>query len=294
MFVNPVFEEVNGLTKVDLHVHTTHSDGLLTPAQVVDLAEEKGLQAIAITDHDVLSGIQEAIESSKEKNLEIIPGVEISTIWGDQEVHILGYLIDVTNSHLQKSLKKQREVKNLRNRMMIQKLNELGISITLEEILDRKQNESDENVGRPHIAEVLIAKGIVQSMEEAFERYLGRGGLAYVIPERISSMEAVKLIRKSGGVPVIAHPGLYPQDDFIHKLVTAGLGGIEVNHPDHSEKDRYKYLKLAEKYDLIKTAGSDFHGERNGVYHHADLATCTVPYDQVIKLKQWVSQSKEQ
>lgn len=282
-------EEVSILTKVDLHVHTTHSDGLLTPAQVVELAKEKGLQAIAITDHDVLTGIPEAREVGKAKGIEVIPGVEISTRWENQEIHILGYFIDLDHSQLRKALKKQREVRSLRNEMMVQKLNELGISITLDEVLDRKREKgSDKNVGRPHIAEVLIDKGIVQSMEEAFERYLGVEGLAYVTPERISAIEAVELVRNSGGVPVIAHPGLYSQDDLIPKLVEAGLGGIEVNHPDHSKADRQKYLEFAEKYNLITTAGSDFHGKRNNVYHHADLATCTVAYDQVVKLKQEV------
>ena len=149
-----------------------------------------------------------------------------------------------------------------------------------------KRKKDKRNVGRPHIAEVLIAKGIVQSMDEAFDQYLGKEGIAYVNPDRISTIEAVKLIKSGRGVAVIAHPGLYQKDDVIPLLVQEGLDGIEVDHPDHTKEDRARYLKMAEEYDLIATAGSDFHGERNGSMHHADLGTCTVPYQQVNKLKE--------
>lgn len=274
------------MKRADLHVHTTHSDGRMTPEQVVHYAKKKGLQAIAITDHDIVTAIAEAEKVGKENQIEIVPGVELSTLWEDQEIHILGYFVDIHNPALLKALKKQRQVRELRNQLMVKKLQELGIPITLEEVLERKKHTTRKNVGRPHIAEVLIAKGIVHSMEEAFDRYLGRDGLAYITPDRISPMEAVEMIRNSGGISVIAHPGIYHKDHLIPVLVEEGLSGIEVDHPDHTNEDRERYLKIAEKYQLIATAGSDFHGERNGTMYHADLGTCTVSLLQVNKLKQ--------
>lgn len=274
------------MKRADLHVHTTYSDGKMTPEQVVYFAQKKGLQAIAITDHDIVDAVEEAEKIGKENQIEIVPGVEISTLWENQEVHILGYFVDIHDAVLLEALEKQREVRHLRNHMMIEKLQELGISISLAEVIERKKDADKRNVGRPHIAEVLIAKGVVQSMDEAFDRYLGRDGIAYLTPDRISPMEAVKLIKSSQGVAVIAHPGLYQKDEIIPLLVKEGLDGIEVNHPDHTKEDRTRYLEIAEKYELIATAGSDFHGERNGSMYHADLGTCTVPYLQVSKLKQ--------
>lgn len=275
------------MTKADLHVHTTHSDGLLTPEEVVRLAHERGLMAIAITDHDILSGISIAKQAGQMQHVEIIPGVEISTLSDGQEIHILGYFIDIDHPELNDLLLKQRNSRNLRNKMIIDNLVAHGIAITEKEVQAQKSVEDQEtNIGRPHIAEVLIAKGLAQTMDEAFEKYLGKNGLAYATPERISPVEAIRVIQEAGGVPVVAHPGLYEQDDLLPHLVDAGLKGIEVDHPDHTEEDRNKYLAFAEEYDLIVTAGSDYHGERNGIIHHADLATCTVPYIQVVKLKQ--------
>lgn len=272
--------------RVDLHCHTTASDGLLTPAQVVRLAKEVGLKAVAITDHDTVAGVEEARAAGAELGVEVVPGVEISTLWNGREIHMLGYFIDTQNPDLLKKLEAQRDVRKLRNRMMIEKLNELGIEITMQEVVAKKRGKAPGlNVGRPHIAEVLIDKGVVQSMDEAFDRYLGRDGLAYVTPERISPHDAIDLVHASGGVAVIAHPGLYEQDDLIPELARKGLNGIEVNHPDHPEQAKEKYEAMAEKYHLIATAGSDFHGERNGSMYHAQLGTCTVDYTHLIALK---------
>ncbi|SEN06974.1 PHP domain-containing protein [Lihuaxuella thermophila] len=270
--------------RVDLHCHTTASDGLLTPAQVVRLAKEAGLAAVAITDHDTVAGVEEAKQAGSELGVEVVPGVEISTLWNGREIHMLGYFIDTQHPDLLNKLKAQREVRKLRNRMMIEKLNELGIDITMEEV-EAKKRGPNLNVGRPHIAEVLIDKGVVQSMDEAFDRFLGRDGLAYVTPERISPQDAIELVHASGGVAVIAHPGLYERDELIPELVRKGLNGIEVNHPDHPEQAKERYRLLAEQYQLIATAGSDFHGERNGSMYHAPLGTCTVDYTSLTALK---------
>lgn len=279
-------EEAILVTRADLHVHTTHSDGRMTPEQVVEHARKKGLKAIAVTDHDIVSAVKAAQQMGEKYSIEIIPGIEMSTLWEDQEIHILGYFVDIYDPKLLEALDKQRDVRFLRNQMMIEKLQKIGIPITLEEVMERKIDNDQRNIGRPHIAEVLIAKGIVRTMDEAFDRYLGRNGQAYLTPDRISPVEAIRLIHQSGGVAVIAHPGLYQKDEIIPLFVEEGLDGLEVDHPDHTDEDRQRYQAIATRYQLIATAGSDFHGERNGSMYHADLGTCTVPYRQVEKLKQ--------
>ncbi|TCS94687.1 PHP domain-containing protein [Hazenella coriacea] len=272
---------------VDLHTHTTASDGLLSPTAIVHLAKEKGLRAVAISDHDTVTGIEEAQAAGEELGVEVVPGVEISSLWKDREIHMLGYFIDIHDPLLLKRLEAQRNVRQVRNQMMIDKLNQLGISITMDEVIAKSRSKKGTlNVGRPHIGEVLIEKGIVMNMNEAFDRYLGRDGQAYITPERITPHEAIDLIRKSGGVAVLAHPGLYDFDELISELVSRGLDGIEYNHPDHDEEAKDRYRAMADHWNLIYTAGSDFHGERHGSMYHADLGTCTVPYEQVKALKQ--------
>ncbi|MBA4493289.1 PHP domain-containing protein [Paenactinomyces guangxiensis] len=275
------------MERVDLHSHTTASDGLLRPDQVIQLAREVGLKAVAITDHDTVSGIEEAQEEGRKLGIKVVPGVEISTLWDGKEIHMLGYYIYPHDPELLKKLEDLRDVRKIRNQMMISKLNQLGIEITLEEVAEKSKRKAPGlNVGRPHIAEVLIDKGVVGSMDEAFDRYLGRDGLAYVTPKRITPFEAIDIIHGGGGVAVIAHPGLYEQDEVIPQLVECGLDGIEVNHPDHTEEAKRRYRGIAEKYHLIATAGSDFHGERNGSMYHAQLGTCTADYSRVKELKQ--------
>ncbi len=273
------------MSRVDLHAHTTASDGLFTPTQLVEHAKKVGLQGVALTDHDIVSGIEEALEAGKRWGIEVIPGVEISTLWEKKEIHILGYFIDTHSPKLLEQLHRQRQARQLRNQQMIKKLNELGIEIQMEEVLAKKRDDVS-NLGRPHIAEVLVDKGVVQTISEAFDKYLGeKTGIAYISPSRIDSFQAVDLIRESGGVPVLAHPGLYGRDELIPLLVERGLEGIEVRHPDHSAEDVKRYQRLAERYGLIPTAGSDFHGERQGAMYHADLGTCVVDMTQVERLR---------
>jgi 3',5'-nucleoside bisphosphate phosphatase len=274
------------MKRMDCHVHTTASDGIHSPSEVVRLARKAGLAAVAITDHDTVSGIDEAMEEGKRLGIDVVPGVEISTLWQGKEIHMLGLFLNHRDPFLTAKLEELRNVRVLRNRMMIKKLNQLGIDITLEEVEARKKGKADLNVGRPHIAEVLIEKGVVRTMNEAFDLYLGKDGKAYVTPDRISPMEAVNLIHRSGGAAVIAHPGLYGLDELIPLLVEKGLDGIEVNHPDHAEEDRERYYRMAIEYRLIATAGSDFHGERNGSMYHAPLGTCTVDVETILALRE--------
>jgi predicted metal-dependent phosphoesterase TrpH len=281
--------------KVDLHSHTTASDGVYPPSENVRRAKTAGLQAVGITDHDSVAGLGEAINEGKRIGIEVVPGIEISTSHEGQDIHMLGYFIDYENTSFLKRLEQLRDIRDKRNEMMVNKLQELGIKITLEEVNARKPGRKEgENIGRPHIAEVLMEKGIVSSLEEAFEGFLGREGKAYVNPPRIPPEEGMRIIRAAGGVPVLAHPGLYNDDELVVDLINNHrLQAIEVFHPDHSEEDEKRYRQLAERYLLIITAGSDFHGERNGTTFHAPIGTKTVSYEAVSQLKQLVDQQND-
>ncbi|HJV45690.1 MAG TPA: PHP domain-containing protein [Bacillota bacterium] len=270
---------------VDLHSHTTASDGTYAPAESVRRAKEKGLSALGITDHDTVAGIKEAIAAGIECGIEIVPGIEISTIANGKEIHVLGYYVDTEDEVFLQELKSLRNVRNRRNEMIIENLQKLGIDISLEEITKRKKMEEG-NIGRPHIAEVLIEKGVVSSLQEAFQFYLGKEGKAYANPPRISPEEAIDLVIRAGGVPVLAHPGLYQDNSLVERLIGYGLAGIEANHTDHTPEDVAYFTELGEKHQLIITAGSDFHGERNGSIFHGDLGTCTVDYEVVQRLKE--------
>jgi predicted metal-dependent phosphoesterase TrpH len=280
--------------KADLHSHTTASDGVCSPSENVRRAKAAGLQALGITDHDSVAGLKEAINEGNQIGVEVVPGIEISTSHQGQDIHVLGYFIDDGNESFLERLEQLRNVRDKRNEMMVNKLQELGIDITIEEVYARKQGRKEgENIGRPHIAEVLMEKGIVSSVEEAFHEYLGKEGRAYLNPPRISPEEGIQLIRAAGGVPVLAHPGLYDDDEMVIRLIEDhGLKAIEVYHPDHNEEEEKRYRRIAERYQLIMTAGSDFHGERNGTTFHAPIGTKTVSYDVVSNLKQLADQQK--
>lgn len=270
----------------DLHTHSTASDGLFSPKEIVVYAKEKGLSAVAITDHDAIGGYHEAAETGKELGIEVVPGVEISTLYDGTEIHMLGLWIDPNYPDLQKQLERQRNIRAERNKMVIKLLNQLGIQISLDEVLKKGEVQGKEvNVGRPHIAEVLVDKGFAVSVDEAFDLYLARGKMAYATPDRISPFDAIELIHEAGGVAVVAHPGIYDRDELLSKLIEAGLDGIEYHHPDHKEEEVEKYLTFAKEHHLLISAGSDFHGARQNIMYHADLGTCTVSKEQFEALK---------
>lgn len=273
------------MARVDLHSHTVASDGTFTVREVIERAKQKGLCALGITDHDTVAALPEALEEGKRLGVEIVPGVEISSVDEGKDVHVLGYYINIHDEKFLSYLEELRQVRSRRNRMIIAKLNELGIDITVEEVESRKKEQGG-NIGRPHIAEVLMEKGIVASMGEAFDKYLGFSGAAYVNPPRISPEEAIDLIKDAGGVAVLAHPGLYDKPDMVRRLIGHGLQGIEIHHPDNDEADRRLYGEMADEYGLVKTAGSDFHGMRNALIFHADLGTCTTTLDTVRHLRE--------
>ncbi|NOU84975.1 PHP domain-containing protein [Paenibacillus sp. LMG 31460] len=273
--------------EADLHTHTTASDGTQSPAANVQMAFDAGLGAIAITDHDTVSGVAEALLAGRELGIEVVPGVEISTVANGQDIHVLGYYMDIHNEQFLQRLSSLRETRDTRNNMIIERLQQLGLDITMAEVLREVENikSKGDTVGRPHIAAVLLNKGYVSSISEAFDRYLGTGAAAYANPPRIVPAKAIGWIQEAGGKAVLAHPGIYHDDALVEAIVHQGLDGIEVYHSDHTPEDEAKYLSLAQRSGLLITAGSDFHGERGGVVFHAPIGSRRIGIDVLQSLK---------
>ncbi|ADL07964.1 PHP domain-containing protein [Thermosediminibacter oceani] len=264
--------------KVDLHLHTTFSDGTLTPEQVVDKAFSLNLRAIAITDHDTVDGIVPAVERAKKyPMLEVIPGIEINTYYGE-EVHILGYYIDYLGNTLKSTLSALQEERINRIKKIIEKLQQLGIEISFEEV---QAKASGSSIGRPHVARVLIDKKIVSSVDEAFALYLDQGKPAYVPRQKLTPYFAVDLIKKCGGIAVIAHPGVLKKQEIVKSLINYGIQGIEVYHKEHDDERVKYYKKIAMKYGLLMTGGSDCHGVP------LLMGSRPVPYEYVVELKRF-------
>jgi len=247
---------------IDLHVHTNASDGTMTSAEVVSHAVEKGLKAIAITDHDTVDAVDGAVRAGQELSLEVVPGIEVSVDYHG-EMHILGYFIDVHNLELQGNLSLLRQYRDERNPRMIKKLRGLGFDITMDEVEDAAGGSV---IGRPHFALVMQRKGYVNSFEQAFNWYLGAGKTAYVKKERLTPKEGIALIRASGGIPVLAHPKYIKVDNsqlnsLVIELKGYGLLGIEGFYTTHTPEETRFYNDLATSNGLIVTGGTDFHGQ---------------------------------
>ncbi len=252
------------LSYVDLHCHSTASDGTCAPAEVVRLARRSGLTALVLTDHDTVGGVAEAAAEAEALGLGFLPGIEISAeIPGPGTLHILGYGVDPASPTLVELTRQLIEGRDNRNPRMVAKLNELGLDVTMAEW----EAESNGGVlGRPHLAAVLLRKGYVSSIKDAFNQYLGQGAAAYADKEKLTSGRALAMIRESGGLPVLAHAAQLRTgndgqlDTIVRGLVDQGLAGIEVFHSDHDAAWVGKTMALAERYHLLKTGGSDFHG----------------------------------
>lgn len=275
----------------DLHTHTQASDGLNTPSDNVAYAKEKGLSGLAITDHDTIAGVAEALEAGKQLNMIVIAGIEISTTFEGKDIHVLGYGIDIDDPILQERLALQREGRDGRNQVIVDKLTVLGMPLKLEDIrsdvlkLNSPKANVKNSIGRPHIAQAMVVKGYVDNVRQAFDLYLGEGKPAYAVIERISPNDAVKWIVEAGGVAVLAHPGLYRDDDLVLRILQDGdFKGVEVFHSDHTKAQETSYLSIAAKLNLTATGGSDFHGKRQGQLYHGDLGSRSVPMTQVEKL----------
>lgn len=245
--------------RADLHLHTTASDGMLSPQELVSKASEIGLDVIAITDHDSVKGIPSALEEATNyPDLLVIPGVEINTDIPRGEVHILGYCIDYHHTELNHTLEELCHSRYERSRKMVSKLADSGIHIEWSRVLDMAGPDC---VGRPHIARAMMECGYISSLREAFTDYIGRNCKAYVERKKLTPKEAVTLIRRAGGMPVIAHPATIKRlDSILRRLKTAGLEGIEVYYSNYQPEVVDRLLSLAGKYDLFATGGSDYHG----------------------------------
>ncbi|MEA4960836.1 5'-3' exoribonuclease [bioreactor metagenome] len=273
----------------DLHIHTDASDGLLSPSEVVDWAFKKRLRAIGITDHDTVSGIDNAIKSnSAPDKLEIVPGIELNTELDGKEIHMLGYYIDYNNPWFLENLKRMQKARYNRAVTMIEKLNHLGININLKQVEEISKGSS---IGRPHIARAMVEKEYVNSMAGAFERYIGIGGPAYVERFRLTTEDGINMIKEVGGIPVLAHPGLIADRKAIVKVLNLGVKGIEVYHPKH-DPDIVKYLfYMAKERKLLMTGGTDCHGiKQNG---QPIMGSITIDYTKVLDLKRAADLAKK-
>ena len=250
------------MSRLDFHLHTTHSDGSCTPAEVIELAAKVGVTALAITDHDITTGIPEATEAGKDWGIESISGIEISSLLGSSELHMLGYFLDYQDSRLNQRLMRLRESRHRRNPQIIERLQAAGIDITYEEV---RALAGTDSVGRPHIARVLMNKGVVSSAKEAFDQWLADGRPAYVPRELPTPVEAIHWIKEAKGLAVLAHPTWVKTTertltDLVRTLKADGLDGVEVHYSTHTPRQTRDYLALANQQGLLVTGGSDFHG----------------------------------
>ena len=242
--------------KVDLHTHTNYSDGFHSPKELVYKAKDAEIDILSITDHDSVNAMEEATKVGEKLGIEIIPGVEISSDLRGAEVHILGYFIDIENKELAHYLSFFREERVRRAARIVEKLNNLGFEITLDDVLEKAKNSA---VGRPHIAQAMLEKEIVKSYFEAFNKYIKNGGPAFERTVHLSPQSAFKIISDAGGLSFIAHPAHMPES-MIKELLDAGADGIEVIHPSHSRERIRFYRGIVNQYFLLESGGSDFHG----------------------------------
>lgn len=247
---------------IDLHTHSTASDGKLSPAELMRHAQAKGIEVIALTDHDTLSGLEEASGEAARIGIEFIPGIEISADYNPGTLHMLGYFVDPSDSELVETLAWLRGGRDHRNHIILDKLAELGCPLEWDEVAALAGGES---MGRPHIATAMVNRGYVSTFKEAFDRYLGKGAAAYTDREKMTPEIAIERIRSAGGLPVLAHPQTLSLtenelSDLLSRLASQGLVGVEVYYYSHSEEETALYRSLAGKHRLIVTGGSDFHG----------------------------------
>lgn len=248
------------MSQVDLHVHTTASDGKFTPSDIVRKSAALGLTVISICDHDTVNGIAEALTAAQSfSGLRVIPGVEISTDVPHGEVHVLGYFIDYFDEKLLTKLEKMRNSRQIRAQRMVEKLGSLGIHIEWQRV---REIAGSGAIGRPHVAQAMVEKGYITSPKEAFAKYIGRDGPAYVEREKLTPVETVELILQSKGLPVLAHPmTLNKPESMVIELKAAGLVGVEAYYDGHAAEDVESMVSLAKRHNLIATGGSDYHGQ---------------------------------
>jgi 3',5'-nucleoside bisphosphate phosphatase len=294
-FCRPILGEVGLYTKsgifsimiIDLHVHSTFSDGSMSPAELVRYAHRQGLSAIAITDHDTVEGVEEAMLTGASLDVEVVPGLELSVKHGDNSLHLLGYLFEPVDKALLFALHRLQAARLERNEIILANLNRLGVAIEMQEL---EKISGHGQSGRPHIAQILMQKHAVKNIDEAFDRYLAKGGLAYAPRAVLQAEEAMAMIKSAGGLAVLAHPQQLEKSgkdvsEVISKLQAAGLDGIEVYYPTHSRQFKKKLLTIAKKLNLLTTGGSDYHGTIRPGTTLAGGKNCSVPRNLLEKMK---------
>ena len=279
---------------IDLHVHSYVSDGTLSPAEVVIHAKENGLSAIALTDHDTIEGLEEAILAGEHYQMEVIPGIELSAEFTTDNLHILGYCINYKNRDFRKKLEPIQNSRQIRNEQMVLELNKLGFSITMDDLLNTDPTTKD-NVNiitRAHFAKVLYQKGYVQSLKEAFELYLTPGKPGYVKRKISTPKECIDLIHSAGGIAILAHPTLYglslgkKLEKLVSELVSYNLDGIEAIYSLHTPDEQSYFISLARNYNLLISGGSDFHGSNKpGLEIATGYGNLKVPYSILQQIK---------
>lgn len=276
--------------KIDLHIHTTASDGRLTPSEVVRRAAKLGVEVVAITDHDSVAGIEEALsEAQKYPQMMVIPGVEMGADVPKDEMHILGYFVDRHSSVFCEKLQMLRSSRSIRSQTMVSKLTDMGIILDWNHVVRIADGAS---IGRPHIAQAILEYGYVSVLQEAFDKYIGDSSPAYVERKKLSPIDTVELISRTGGLPVLAHPlETKNLDSVLDELKQAGLIGMEVFYKDYSAEDIQRLSRIAEEHNLVCCGGSDFHGfEIEG----NEIGRCSVPrdtIDRLIALKRQIDQT---
>jgi hypothetical protein len=271
---------------IDLHLHTTASDGAFAPAELVRMAHAAGMDCLAITDHDSTDGVAAAQEAGQAIGVRVIAGIEFNTLWHGQSVHILGYFVDTDNEELQAVVARQRDGRLYRGQKMVEKLRELAMPLSWDEILRSADGGA---VGRPHIAKAMVAQGYVQNTSEAFDKYLGHGCPAYVEQPKLTPAEAAALLHRAGAPAGLAHPynvegaDQVDLDALVPELAAAGLDAIETYYTGYAAEQQAAILNMAKRLDLIPTGGSDFHG--GGTLPQALLGAIDVPVESLERLE---------
>ncbi|MBD3347482.1 MAG: PHP domain-containing protein [Chitinivibrionales bacterium] len=265
---------------IDLHIHTKYSDGSLSEQEVVDMAFQKNLKAIAITDHDCIDAYPLAQKLGSELDIEVIPAVELSSEIEGMDIHILGYYIDDTNEDFIRKLAEMKRARYKRAKKMVENLNDQGTDLRFETVLNIAGKGA---VGRPHIAAALLKEELVYSFREAFDKYIGYDSPAYVKKMILHPKEVFDLIREANGLPILAHPGVTKVNDRLDEFMRDGLAGLEVYHSEHSQSQTRHYLRFCKTHDLSYSGGSDFHSI---AHYRAEIGVPRVPYNALKSLKE--------
>ena len=267
--------------RVDLHMHSNFSDGVYSPSDLVDMAKENGLVAIALTDHDIVDGVSEAIEAGTKKGVEVLSGVELSCEFGGRDLHVLGYGVDPANEDFREMLHKFCETRFKRGIKIVEKLNALGMSIEPADVMAKSGKGA---LGRPHIAQAMVEGKHVASTQEAFDKYIADGGPAYVPKYKMDPTEAIGHIHGAGGLAFIAHPGVFIQKiDGLYDLIAEGFDGVEVYHPTHNDEKREALKAIADEKGLLVSGGTDYHGFPG---RDLQVGSVDVSYELVEKIKE--------